>query len=529
MSLSLDPQDFTQEYDDDDDVLPTQQLSEVDTMTSLVKGFDDQVIAIEMNDINQQVIMKSMIRAIQRMNSLLPESEKDKKRPMPTWLAQLNQRLANVNNKRNTRLFTLRLLLNQPVTTIVAPWSQELLPAILKCCLEDLCNSDSVGDGFHYLLKDVVFALTNTWKTAKPTSEIYSNAGRFTSYLLKVAYDDESEIFKENRLAVCHLLSLWLSHDTTIDFAESLNNLPAPTFKINLDALVELLQAEKAPTGGAYAKASSKGSIAVRHLQRAFELLLGIVRSGYNFISYRESNGSGAVNMILKYSLDHINYPRKEVFEYASQVCGMALSLLKSIPGDVQFMSQFKDEIEAAVSKKYSGKSGYNAAATSIYSIVSLHPEFLTRKLFLEMLPRFGSLEARTKYEFLSACANPKSCRIDFDGLDIPEAFSSFLPSLLGDFTTVYVSELKKSVPMIQIQTLKILRKFALELKLNVIELMLTQRSNSSSSTDAFSFVISERANVVVRKEVLLILLANYTHFTQFILIFPNIRHLVYY
>jgi hypothetical protein len=151
----------------------------------------------------------------------------------------------------------------------------------------------------------------------------------------------------------------------------------------------------------------------------------------------------------------------------------MALSLLKSIPADAEFMSQFKVEIEEAVSKKHSVKYGYNAAATSIYSVVLLHPEFLTRKLFLEMLPRFGSLESRTKYEFLSACANPKSCKVDFDDLDIPDAFAQFLPSLLGDFSTVYVSEIKKSVPMIQIQTLKILRKFALELKLNVIDLML--------------------------------------------------------
>ncbi|NDD85651.1 hypothetical protein EBZ38_15425 [bacterium] len=80
------------------------------------------------------------------------------------------------------------------------------------------------------------------------------------------------------------------------------------------------------------------------------------------------------------------------------------------------------------------------------------------------MLTAFNNLEPRAQYEFLSACAHPHTCKFAADDpLDVPEAISHFLPSLLGNFTTVYIPELKKSIPMIQLKTLMILKKYAKE------------------------------------------------------------------
>lgn len=498
VSSTLDPPEFSQQYEDEYSN-PQQSIESEDTAL-LVKGFDDQTIAIEMNDLNQQMTMKSMVRAILRMSILQGDGNKT---AMPEWVNQLNQRLANFNNKKNVRLFVLRLLLNQPVADIVAPWAKDLLPSIIKCSLEDLCNSDA-GDGFHYFLKDVVFAFTHVWKEARPTNEACTNAGRFITYLIKVAFDVESEVFKENRLAICNLVSIWLSHDSSIRTEDIL----PPRFRLNLEAIKELLHVEVAPTGGAHGRADSQGSIAVKKLLAAFEILIGLVHSGYNLISVRECTNDGFINSILQKALDHINTPRKEVSESASKFCGIVLCLLKNTI-DEEFKSTYLSLATDAVNKKSSSKSKFNGVASSVFAIVSFYPEFLTKKLCLVMLTAFNNLEPRAQYEFLSACAHPNTCKFAADDpLDVPEAISHFLPSLLGNFTTVYIPELKKSIPMIQLKTLMILKKYSKELKLNVIELMLTQKSNSSNTADAFSFVTSEKADVSVRKEAFSLLLS---------------------
>jgi NUC194 domain len=270
----------------------------------VVRGLDDQVIALELNDLNLQQCMGSMVRVIQRMSTLFSSTDtpnnnnnnsssssvsnkngKWRNDIMPNWIMEIRDRLSTyTHGSRNVRLFMLRLLLNQPVTHIVTPWILDLIPCVLECCLRDLCVGD-VGTGYHYFLRDVVFTLCDSWalsispspspsssssssfssssssSSSFPSSStdqqgldrnITAQTSQLISYLIKHSYCDTAEIVKENIKSVGALYRLFNgSTDST-------------GFTVSLAPVMVLLTVEAGPTGGANATAKSKGSEGVR-------------------------------------------------------------------------------------------------------------------------------------------------------------------------------------------------------------------------------------------------------------------------
>lgn len=201
--------------------LPRSSQSRGADNDEFVPGFDDQVIALELNDVNTQRCMGPLVRAIQKMEVAFGERWEDafqRSGTLPKWINICKTALVDFSgpkNRRNVRLFFLRLLLNQPVASIAATFMSELLPAILECCLHDLCadggensgsssmvstSSTATGDGgrgrYDYFMRDVVFTLCDTWKDACPDSFSSSLACRFLSYLIKVVYDSEPNILR---------------------------------------------------------------------------------------------------------------------------------------------------------------------------------------------------------------------------------------------------------------------------------------------------------------------------------------------
>ena len=265
----------------------------------VVCGLDDQIIALELNDLNLQQSMGSMVRVIQRMSTLFSSTDtpnnnntssntnssssnkngKWRNDIMPNWIMEIRDRLSSYTpGSRNVRLFMLRLLLNQPVTHIVTPWILDLIPCVLECCLRDLCVGD-VGTGYHYFLRDVVFTLCDSWALSiSPSSSSSSSSSssassssfsypkdqqgldrniilqisQLISYLIKHSYCDTAEIVKENIKSIGALYRLFKGSNGSTGFTVSL----AP--------VMVLLTVEAGPTGGANATAKSKGSEGVR-------------------------------------------------------------------------------------------------------------------------------------------------------------------------------------------------------------------------------------------------------------------------
>jgi hypothetical protein len=256
---------------------------ESDTLNdSVVPGFDDHLIALEMNDINaSQFCMGFTLRVIQRMYTLFNTKwlEGYRNNTLPKWLIICQELLADfsplklTNNtntatqklalqtlpkdqRRNIRLYILRLILNQPVSSIIAPVINQFLEPILDCCLYDLTNTSSGNlEVYHYFLRDVVFNFCDTWLLSSSSSSSSLNdndinsdcqfkAYQFLSYLIKVAYDNNSDILRENIKSIGTLIRLWLGNSNNTNDSSINSNL-----NLNLDPIFALLSSEIAPTG----------------------------------------------------------------------------------------------------------------------------------------------------------------------------------------------------------------------------------------------------------------------------------------
>ena len=262
----------------------------------VVCGLDDQIIALELNDLNTQTCMGSIVRVIQRMNTLFghidtssssgsssssavsSKTGKWRNDIMPNWIMEIRDRLSTyTSGSRNVRLFMLRLLLNQPVTNIVIPWVLDLIPCVLECSLRDLCGGE-VSTGYHYFLRDVVFTLCDSWARAiSPPDSIQAPKGqeldkdiivqisKLISYLIKHSYCETAEVVKENIKSIGALYRLFKGSKGSTGFT------------VSLGPVMVLLTVEAGPTGGANATAKSKGSEGVR--KRLAGLLLLQVRT----------------------------------------------------------------------------------------------------------------------------------------------------------------------------------------------------------------------------------------------------------
>ena len=266
----------------------------------VVCGLDDQIIALELNDLNTQTCMGSMVRVIQRMNSLFSHADapnstgssttsnkmgKWRYDIMPNWIMEIRDRLSTYTpGSRNVRLFMLWLLLNQPVANIVIPWVLDLIPCVLECCLRDLCGGET-GTGYHYFLRDVVFTLCDSWAMAiSPPESFESPMGlgldrniivqisKLMSYLIEHLYCETAEVIKENIRSIGALYRLFKGPKGSSGFT------------VRLGPVMVLLTTEAGPTGGANATTKSKGSEGVR--KRLAGLLLLQVRAYATLLVY---------------------------------------------------------------------------------------------------------------------------------------------------------------------------------------------------------------------------------------------------
>jgi hypothetical protein len=134
----------------------------------VVKGLDDQIIYLELNDLNQQTSMSNVIRVIQRMHTLFSTKWNDSgELNMPRWLDECKEKMTDVRttNHRNIRLFMLRLLINQPVADIVRLWIENLFPCILDTVLNDLCVTSSSKESItiSYAMLCLLFVKHDIW------------------------------------------------------------------------------------------------------------------------------------------------------------------------------------------------------------------------------------------------------------------------------------------------------------------------------------------------------------------------------
>jgi DNA-binding transcriptional regulator YhcF (GntR family) len=484
----------------------------------LVEGFDDQTIAIEMNDLNSQHIMPALLRIIQRMHTLFGDQWNSDPSILPKWLTVCKDLLvdgihgsigADKESKRNIRLFVLRLLLNQPVTAIAARYMQVLLPNIVECSLSDLI-SDKAPTSMNYFLRDVIFALCNSWSDCKP--DIYSKAlcWKFAAAIINTIYDDDSTIFKENLCAVNSLLRKWTDSDP--------QNGKHIASALNLGPLMDLLNTEMVMTGGAHSKSGSRGFDALRRRLSALEIFKQLMDCGIqascllnsaaamtpldNTRRPQKSNSFGSLtagNPLMVSLLLCLDLPRKEIMEDAAGVVGCILCSLKQCEGVSSLASvgnitvqNLTSDITASLLSKMTSNKGWDIVAACLKSISEQDPSYLDRELFIKIHAWFRKMSVRAKYEYLSAISNSS---LESFAADVIEHLVPSVGSLLSDISIVSIGKGAKMLrlPMIQINTLKLMRRLWRHINMSALTHII--------ASDVFGALVEEGSAVQTRVE----------------------------
>jgi hypothetical protein len=495
----------------------------------IVEGFDDQTIAVEMNELNTQAVMPSLLRVVQRMYTLFGSQWDSSPGVLPKWLTVckdlltdgINSSLASdKESKRNIRLFMLRFLLNQPVASMVAKHIQVLLPSIMECCLCDLfgtnrgtggASNDSESSSMNYFLRDVIFALCNVWSLCKP--DIYSKVlcWRFLGSAVNTIYDPDTAIFKENKTTVTTLLKNWVGGEV--------ENAKHVGTAIDMGPLVMLLNTEMTMTGGAHGKASSRGSEALRKRLAALDILKALIDCGIyaNFLLNAASsnasigripckiNAATAANPVLACLFNCLSYPRKELMEESAGTLGAILNSLKTssqlssmaTTGNIT-VQNLSNDISTVLMSKMTNNKGWDIVAACLKTISEVDVSFLDRDMFVKIHAWFRKMSMRAKYEYLSAVHN--SLLENFCG-DVMEHLGPYIFSNLSDISIVSIGRGAKMLrlPMVQITTLKLLRKHWRHIDLNVLSKLLMsdtlrglldESSVVQARVEAFEFVL---------------------------------------
>ena len=487
----------------------------------VVPGLDDQVIYLELNDLNCAPAMGCLVRTIQRMEVLFRakwEAAGTTELDLPKWLAEVKAKIADVTmagQNANVRLFLLRLLLNEPVASIVSPWMEHLLPGMLTCALHDLCGIDvntvsigsyltrpftpvvaasgkRPGDCYGYVLRDLVFNICDVWRdTAVPSDYCTQQATLLLTYLLEHAFDADADVLRENLLSIKALLSLWIPAVRT-----------AAPLQLRLHPMVDLLMTVHSSTGGAHAAASSRGSEGVRRRLAGLEIVQHLLLHCKYPVLEAVRSGSCCGSAILVAVVDGIKFPRKEVMESSCELAGVILSAIAEAQNQnrvaalVAECEKFQEKVQAAIEQRLPQKAGLDAVATCLRAVTSRYPAFLSRDLLMRTVYQLPRMSARSKYDYLEMLCRSASVASFVDVSLVNDLLAPHLLPCLADLSTVVFGRGRyaQRLPMIQVNTLLLLRKHVAELSVELVESLL-----GSSATEGVTLCVAAQSVVQVR------------------------------
>ncbi len=183
-------------------------------------------------------------------------------------------------------------------------------------------------------------------------------AGRLLSHRLAVVYEEDPEVLRENLRGVFALLRLWLRGGTV-------------RLGITLDPMLTLLTTEHGHTGGAHARASSRGSEAVRRRLTGLQLLSALFEGHYPLLT-----------------------------RAAAGLCGAALAVVAATDAS-QLHAECADlqaGVEGVLLNMLTQKAGCDDVACCLRALTKVHSRFLGRELFLRITATFKKLAPRAKY-----------------------------------------------------------------------------------------------------------------------------------
>lgn len=541
-----------------------------------VMGLDDVKIALEQNHLNQQRCMGTLVRVIERMRTLFEGKWDDsvKNGTVPFWISVCRDKLCDYSEipsgqtalsglampksidvatkeRKNIRLFMLRLLMNQPVASIVAPFVPgTLLKPMIDCCLHDLCGVTCSDSGpilthsessYHYMIRDFVFSIVDSWPSALcdfrediggmfgvPSlsllhGTVSKSASAFLSYLIRhmITEDNISDatVVTDNIRSLCALVKLWVG------------GVPGKSTEylvrdgLDLSPIVELISSDVAPTGGAHATASSRGSINVRKRLAGLEVLLCLQNAGYPVLSVGNEVERCWAQKLLHQVCSGCKYPRKEVSVFSGSVVGSFLSFINS-PREsntfstkrvIEEASNLAQLVEAKLNSIFVIKNGEDIVVSCVRAILQECQSFMTRELLLKLFARFGALSQKTRADFLEILClcdfSPENSQ--FDGIVVVDYMKPYLSMLLNDATVFPIGRgaQKRSIPLVQVLAIRLLRLNSQKcVERNVLSTLVMGQENSGQVAAGVGGgivkCIEESSQLEVRQEAFALLMS---------------------
>jgi len=158
--------------------------------------------AVEVDKINQNPCMFSLLRVIDHLNQNFPGESNT----MPGWMTSLHSEAIKADTPLYVKIFIIKIIVNRE--EVFRPYAKEWSEVLFDYCTQ----KNNGGKGFHYFLRDVCttlltwhsqgFKLEESLSNKKMCSEIIMN-------LMKVAADKTPLIFKSNLKIIAGLMDHW--------------------------------------------------------------------------------------------------------------------------------------------------------------------------------------------------------------------------------------------------------------------------------------------------------------------------------
>lgn len=439
-------------------ILSSSQISssDADISTNIdVAGLDDCVLELEQDPWNSWDFMPAMIRVFYRIHTNSGESS--------GWIKFIFDKLQeeSESNRKDVRLFFLRLILNEPICIIVKPLidkHDEYLLAILRVVADDLC----VGSSISYFLMKFLQVSCTVWKEIIPMASSSQYVCKILSHLICNFVSDNAKKQQEQVDALCLLIRLWFSKTNT-GTEKLMKSLP----ELSLASVVELLEVSHEFTGGSYGAVGSVGSKNVQKCKVGLEIVKELLNSAYvcKLLSpvssgYQEPSNSSKV--LPRAIIKCMKYPRKEIIQSAANVIGIYLGTYTLFQQQQMLTYSSLSELPGVIESFVNEMKNPEHKVTCIKAITTQVPTFCTRNMVIHLIAYLTKFPSRVKNEFLSVLYQ---ATLNLDDFSLLQQLQPVLPALLVDVTKMRGMDeisMKKTVmlPMIQISTLKLLIKY---------------------------------------------------------------------
>ncbi|EFA79656.1 DNA-dependent protein kinase subunit [Heterostelium album PN500] len=315
---------------------------------------------IELDKINSNPSMQPMLKIIDIYQERFRESIDQSPNDMPKWMNELYLKVKNDTNLHpNILIFILKVIINRQ--QYFYRYHKQWTPILI----EYVISNQTGGQGIHYFIRDIAMLLLS-WPNIYQDQKLdqldtlsKSNISKFINFLIQNSYCADRQILRNN----LNILKL---------FVERWKGL----FSVEKKSIVEALAT---PVTNFKSKARQVRSTALIQLS----ILLS---NGY--AAYDKENDSEISEFKFYQILIDCLTEYKELYDAASEICGMILQFNHKHNIQSVFEKLLKDKISSFLSQ-----SDYQRALNCLYFIGLHHPSFILQfqlKL-LNILPQLSN------------------------------------------------------------------------------------------------------------------------------------------